>query len=64
MNRSFWNGIAMGAALGMMVGLTVMSRRRELTPMEKTKAVMGRKARHAVRKAQGAWSEMAGRFSG
>jgi hypothetical protein len=63
MNRSFWNGMAMGAAAGMMLGLMAMSWRREETPMERTKMVMGRTARRAMKKAHGALNQMAGRFS-
>ena len=63
MNRKFFTGMAMGAAAGMMVGLMMMARRHQPTPMEQTRMVMGRSARHAMRKARGALSQMAGRFS-
>jgi hypothetical protein len=62
-NRNFWNGMAMGAAAGMMVGFMVMARRHQPTTMDRTKTVMGRTARHAMKRAQGAWTQMAGRFS-
>ena len=63
MNRNFWNGIAMGAAAGVMVGLMMMARRNQPTAMERTRTVMGRTARRAMRRAQGALNQMAGRFS-
>ena len=63
MNRKFFTGMAMGAAAGMMVGLMMMARRHQPTPMEQTRMVMGRSARHAMKKARGAWGRMAGRFS-
>ena len=63
MNRNFWNGMAMGAAAGVMVGLMMMAKRSQSTPMERTRSVMGRTAKRAMRRAQGAWREMAGRFS-
>jgi hypothetical protein len=63
-NRSFWDGMAVGAAAGLMFGMAmVMRRRRESTPMERTRMVVGRTARQAMRRARGAWSDMAGRFS-
>lgn len=63
-NRTFWDGMAVGAAAGMMLGMAMlMRRRREATPMERTKVAMGRTARQAMRRAHGAWSHMAGRFS-
>lgn len=64
-NRTFWDGMAVGAAAGMFLGMAMlMRRRREATPMERTKIVVGRTARQAMRRAQGAWSSMAGKFSG
>ncbi len=63
MNRNFWNGMAMGAAAGVMVGFMVMARRHQPTPMEQTRMVMGRTARHAMKRARGAFTQMAGRFS-
>lgn len=63
MNHKFLSGMAMGAAAGMMVGFMVMVRRHQPTPMEQTRTVMGRSARHAMKKARGAWGQMAGRFS-
>ena len=63
MNRNFWHGMAMGVAAGMMVGLVVLARRNSATPMERTKMMMGRTARRAMKKAHGAMNQMAGRFS-
>lgn len=63
MNRKFLSGMAMGAAAGMLVGFMVMGRRHQSTPMEHTRTVMGRSARHAMRKARGAWTQVASRFS-
>ncbi len=63
MNSKFLNGIAMGAAAGILVGIIMMSRRHQPTPMEQTRMIMGRSAKHAMRRARGAWKEMAGRFS-
>jgi hypothetical protein len=63
-DRTFWDGVAVGAAAGMIFGLAMlMGRRREVTPMERTKMVVGRTARQAMRRAHGAWNQMAGRFS-
>jgi adenine/guanine phosphoribosyltransferase-like PRPP-binding protein len=63
-NRSFWDGMAVGAAAGLMLGMAMVVRRRhEPTPMERTKMVVGRTTRQAIRRARGAWSNMAGRFS-
>ncbi|MGE5579547.1 MAG: hypothetical protein ACM3WU_05805 [Bacillota bacterium] len=63
MNRKFLSGMAMGAAAGMVFGLVMMSRRHQPTPMEHTRMVVGRSARHAMRKARNAWGQVAGRFS-
>lgn len=63
MTRNFWHGMAMGVAAGAMVGFMVMSRRHEATPMERTKMMMGRTARRAMKRAHGAMNQMAGRFS-
>lgn len=63
MTRNFWQGMAMGAAAGMMVGFMVMARRHQASPMEQTKMMMGRTARRAMKKAHGAMNQMAGRFS-
>ncbi len=63
MNRKFFSGMMMGAAAGMVVGLMMMTRRHQPTPMEHTRTVMGRSARQAMKRARGAWSNMAGRFS-
>jgi len=62
-NRKFLSGMAMGAAAGMMFGMLMMSRRPQPTPMEYTRMVMGRSARHAMKKARNAWGHVAGRFS-
>ncbi|MGI6662484.1 MAG: hypothetical protein ACOX4B_03270 [Bacillota bacterium] len=63
-NRSFWDGLAMGTAAGLMLGMVMlMSRRREPTPMERTRMVVGRTARQAVRRARGVIGDMAGKFS-
>lgn len=62
-NRTFWDGMAVGAAAGMIGMAMVMMRRREATPMERTKMVVGRTARQAMKRARGAWNNMAGRFS-
>jgi hypothetical protein len=53
----------MGAAAGMMVGFMMMARRHQPTAMEQTRMVMGRSARHAMKRARGALGQMAGRFS-
>jgi len=42
----------------------LMTRRREMSPMERTRMVVGRTARQAARRARGVLSDMAGRFSG
>lgn len=63
MNRNFWNGMAMGAAAGVMIGFMVMSMRRPMTPMERTKMAMGRTAKRAMKKARYAMNGMADRFS-
>jgi hypothetical protein len=63
MNRKFLSGMAMGAAAGMFMGAVLMSRRHQPTPMEHTRMVMGRSARHAMKKARKAWGQVAGRFS-
>jgi adenine/guanine phosphoribosyltransferase-like PRPP-binding protein len=63
-SRSFWDGMAMGAAAGLVLGVAIlMSRRREPTPMERTRMVVGRTARQAVRRARGVLGDMAGKFS-
>ncbi|HHY17352.1 MAG TPA: hypothetical protein GX524_04690 [Firmicutes bacterium] len=62
-NRTFWDGLAVGAIAGMVLGLAVLSRER-MTPMEQTKMAMGRSARRAWRRAQGSVGRMVGRFSG
>jgi len=62
-NRSFWDGLVMGAAGGMFLGLLVLARRKEMTHMEKTRLVLGRTARRALRRAQGTLGRVAGRFS-
>lgn len=54
MDRKFFSGMVMGAAAGMMVGLMMMTRRRQPTPMVHTRMIMGRSARHAMKKARGA----------
>lgn len=56
--------MVMGTAAGLMVGMMVMSKRREPTPMERTRMVVGRTARQAVRRARGVFGEMAGKLSG
>ncbi|HHY44461.1 MAG TPA: hypothetical protein GX512_01950 [Firmicutes bacterium] len=64
-NRSFWDGLAMGTAAGLMLSMVMlMTRRREMSPMERTRMVVGRTARQAARRARGVLSDMAGRFSG
>ncbi|MGI6162537.1 MAG: hypothetical protein ACOYEQ_01220 [Bacillota bacterium] len=62
-NRTFWDGLAMGAIAGMVLGLAMLSRER-MTPMEETRMAMGRTARRAWRRAQGSVGRMVGRFSG
>lgn len=63
MRRTFWDGLAMGAAAGMLFGVYLLSRRRSLTPMERTRMVIGRTAKRAVRHAQGTLNRVAQRFS-
>lgn len=62
-NRTFWDGLAMGAAAGMLFGVFLLSRRRSPTAMDKTRMVIGRTAKHAVRRAQGTLNRVAERFS-
>ncbi|HHY11472.1 MAG TPA: hypothetical protein GX529_02465 [Firmicutes bacterium] len=62
-NRTFWDGLAMGAIAGVILGLVMMAR-EPLTPMEEARMAMGRSARRAWRRAQGSIGRMAGRFSG
>ncbi|HHW18900.1 MAG TPA: hypothetical protein GXX30_08355 [Firmicutes bacterium] len=62
-NKTFWDGLAMGGALGILVGALMLSRRMKMTPMTRTKMIVGRTARHALRRAQGTLGRMVGRFS-
>lgn len=59
---SFWDGLMMGAAFGVAMGSIFMSRRRT-GPIERTKMMVARTARRAMRKAHGTLSQMAGKFS-
>lgn len=63
LKRSFWDGLAIGAAVGMIFGVLMLSRRKRMGPMERTKVLVGRTARQALRRAQGTIGRMAGRFA-
>lgn len=61
--RTFWDGLAMGAAAGVLLGLALFGSRRDM-PMMHKRRMMEKTARAAWRRAQGTFSQMAGRFSG
>lgn len=61
-NRTFWDGLAMGAIAGIVLSLVMFSRER-MTPMEQSRMKMERTARRAWRRAQGSVGRMVGRFS-
>jgi hypothetical protein len=60
---SFWEGLMVGVAACALMGLMVMERRKSQTPMERTKRVVARTARRALKSAQGTISSVAGRLS-
>lgn len=62
-NRTFWDGLAMGAIAGIALGMVMLSRER-MTPMDQTRMVLGRTARRVWGRAQGSVGRMVGRFSG
>ncbi len=62
-NRTFWDGMALGAGVGVMFGLAAMMFRRRQTPMERTRMIMGKSAQRMLRTAQGTLGRVANRFS-
>ncbi|HHX10638.1 MAG TPA: hypothetical protein GX729_04655 [Firmicutes bacterium] len=61
--RTFWDGVALGAIAGVVLGFMVMTK-EPMTPSERTRMAMERRARRAWRRAQGSIGHIAGRFSG
>ncbi|MGI6642503.1 MAG: hypothetical protein ACOX3V_00570 [Bacillota bacterium] len=62
-NRGFWDGMALGAGVGVAFGLVTMLLRRRRTPMERTRMIMGKGAKRILRSAQGTLGRVANRFS-
>ncbi|MGI6620687.1 MAG: hypothetical protein ACOX35_04450 [Bacillota bacterium] len=61
--RTFWDGLALGAIAGVVLGFMMMTK-EPMTPSERAKLAMERRARRAWRRAQGSIGRIAGRFTG
>ncbi len=61
-NRGFWDGMALGAGVGVALGCAFMFRRRK-TLMELTKIMLGKSARRFLGRAQGTINKVANRFA-
>lgn len=61
--RTFWDGLALGAIGGVILGFMMMTK-EPMTPSERAKLAMERRARRAWRRAQGSIGRIAGRFTG
>lgn len=60
-NRRFWDGMALGAGVGVALGCAFMFRRRK-TPMERTRMMLGKSAKRLLGSAQGTINKVADRF--
>lgn len=61
--EEFWDGLALGAIAGIILGSMMMAR-EPMTPSERARMAVERRARRAWRRAQGSIGRIAGRFSG
>jgi hypothetical protein len=61
--RNFWDGLALGAIAGIILGSMMMAR-EPMAPSERARMAVERRARRAWRRAQGSIGRIAGRFSG